>query len=113
MRQLGNLLGVIANLFVTFAQPKKAFFILTAIKCLLLLMLPLMKVVGMNEAVLSMLMLGIGFLKLQQFIPLYIIGNYQLMKAKLLTLCRTGWPCPFGTACCQWEMWPQCFWENW
>ena len=83
MRQLGNVLGVILNLFITFTQPKKAFFILTTIKCMLLLTMPLMKVVGMNEAVLSVLMVGLGFLKLQQFIPFYIVGNFGLMKGKL------------------------------
>ena len=83
MRQLGNLLGLLLNLFVTFSEPKKAFFILTTIKCVLLMMMPLMKIVGMNEVVLSVLMVGIGFLKLQQFIPFYIVGTFRLMKVKL------------------------------
>ena len=78
MRQLGNLLGLILTLIITFTQLKKAFFILTTIKCVVLLMIPLMKIVGMNEVVLSVLMLGIGFLKLQQFIPIYIVGNFRL-----------------------------------
>ena len=80
MRQFGNILELILNLFITFTQPKKAFFILTTIKCVLLLMLPLMKMVGMNEGVLSLLMVGIGFLKLQEFIPYYIVGIDRWMK---------------------------------
>ena len=49
---------------------------------MLLLMLPLMKMTGMNEVVLSVLMLGIGFLKLQQFIPIYIVGRSVSMKGR-------------------------------
>ena len=96
MRQFGNVLGLIINLFITFAEPKKAFFILTTIKCALLLLIPLMKVTGMNEVLLSVLMVGIGFLKLQQFIPFYIVGIFVLMKGELWTLWRIEWPWPFG-----------------
>ena len=80
MRQLGNLLGAVVNLFITFTQPKKAFFVLTTIKCAFLLMVPLMKIFGMNEVVLSLLMVGIGFLKLQEVIPYCIVGIDRWMK---------------------------------
>ena len=108
MRQFGNLLGLIINLFITFAEPKKAFFILTTIKCALLLLIPLMKVTGMmNEVLLSVLMVGIGFLKLQQFIPNYIVGIFVLMKGELWILWRIEWPWLFGRVSWEWETWFQ------
>ena len=84
MRQLGTIIGLILNLFVTFTKPKQAFFILTTLKCLLILMMPLMKITGMNEVVLSFLMVGIGMLKLQQFIPAYILGNFLVYFRKIV-----------------------------
>ena len=108
MRQFGNVLGLIINLFITFAEPKKAFFILTTIKCALLLLIPLMKVTGMmNEVLLSVLMVGIGFLKLQQFIPNYIVGIFVLMKGELWILWRIEWPWLFGRVSWEWETWFQ------
>ena len=80
LRQLGNIVGCLCSLFFPFRQPKRDYLTLTSAKCILLLMMPLMKVMdeGAAKVFLSFLMLGFGFLKVQLSCIYYIVGKLVL-----------------------------------
>ena len=88
LRQLGNIIGCLCSLFFPFKQPKRDYLILTSVKCILLLLMPLAK--AMDEEVakvfLSLLMVGFGLLKVQLSCVYYIVGKWVLTKDNFSTL---------------------------
>ena len=79
LRNLGFFLGSVYALAFPFREPKKAFVALTLAKCVLLLMLVLLQWAGEHSAAYCcVLMLGIGFLKLQHSLIFYILSNSRI-----------------------------------
>lgn len=79
LRQLGNIIGCIYGLAFPFKNPKKYYFVLTVIKCILMAMLCLGKFMGTQSKVyFCIIMVGLGFLKIQLACIYYLAGKSSL-----------------------------------
>ena len=86
LRYLGFSLGNCYALVFPFQHPKKAFFLLTLGKCILLAMLVLQKWMGeYSDVYCGFIMFGIGFLKLQHSFIYYLLSNPFLTQASSST----------------------------
>ena len=73
------MIGCLYGVAFPFRNPKSDYFKFTCVKCVLLLMLCLVRVVDGNRLFVSVLMVGLGFLKVQISCLYYIAGNSFLI----------------------------------
>lgn len=82
LRYLGYTLGTVYSLIFPFREPKKAFVILTLAKSITLMMIVFLRWTEEHTDIYcSILMFGLGFLKLQHSLIYYIIGNFWVIQA--------------------------------